>query len=121
MESLSHPTADAVLDALDEVIWELPEIMDRLERALRQAEVVRSSRLEGKPYRDILEQTGRPLIVELLTTNLNTIERVEHQLRTTEAQALHAEGLTTDRIAELFGVSRQRLSALLRLATPRSG
>lgn len=36
------------------------------------------------------------------------------RLRRTQARALRDDGLTTDRIAELFGVSRQRVSALLK-------
>ena len=32
----------------------------------------------------------------------------------TEARVLHGEGMTMDQIAKLFGVTRQRVSALLR-------
>ncbi len=35
-------------------------------------------------------------------------------LRKAEAAALRANGYTMDRIAELFGATRQRISALLR-------
>jgi predicted transcriptional regulator len=35
-------------------------------------------------------------------------------VRRTEARTLHREGLTMDQIAQLFGVTRQRVSALLR-------
>ena len=35
-------------------------------------------------------------------------------LRSAEERALYAEGLTMNQIVELFGVSRQRVSALLR-------
>jgi DNA-binding transcriptional regulator LsrR (DeoR family) len=37
-------------------------------------------------------------------------------VRRAEARALYAEGLTMDQIAERFGVTRQRVSALLRKA-----
>ena len=36
------------------------------------------------------------------------------RLRRAQAAALHDEGLTMDRIAELFGVTRQRISQILR-------
>jgi transposase len=37
-----------------------------------------------------------------------------NRVRRTEARALHGEGMTMDEIAKLFGVTRQRISALLR-------
>ncbi len=40
--------------------------------------------------------------------------RVSARLRWAEARALHAEGVTMDKIAALFGVTRQRISGLLR-------
>ncbi len=39
--------------------------------------------------------------------------------RRAEARALHQEGISMDRIAQLFGVTRQRVSALLN-SQPRS-
>jgi predicted transcriptional regulator len=57
--------------------------------------------------------------VEILTTNLLVLHTLGHRLRTTEARALRDEGLSCRDIAELFGVSRQRVMALLR--TPPAG
>jgi len=52
--------------------------------------------------------------VELTRDNLATLVEAGSRLRRAEAHALHAEGMTMEQIAELFGVTRQRVSALLR-------
>jgi predicted transcriptional regulator len=54
------------------------------------------------------------LIVQLLTESAETLHEHGSRVRRTEARALHREGLTMDQIARLFGVTRQRVSALLR-------
>lgn len=56
----------------------------------------------------------RPLVVEMVTQSVREIDGAGVQVRCHEAQALHREGMTMDGIARLFGVSRQRVSALLR-------
>ena len=53
-------------------------------------------------------------MVELITTNMATLETAGAEFRAAEALALRAEGLTIGAIAELFGVTRQRISALLK-------
>ena len=55
-----------------------------------------------------------PLLVQLLTRTTNLLHSYGNRVRRTEAKALHDEGMTMDEIASLFGVSRQRVSALLR-------
>ena len=71
-------------------------------------------RSEGRPYREIVPNEQRPLIVELLTANLDLLSGVGSRLRRAEARVLYDEGLTMDDIAALFGVSRQRVAVLLR-------
>ena len=52
-------------------------------------------------------------IVELLTANLNRLMSAGGQLRRAKAKALHDDGMTMEQIAHFFGVTRQRVSALL--------
>jgi DNA-binding transcriptional regulator LsrR (DeoR family) len=56
----------------------------------------------------------RPLLVQLLTQTTELLQTSGNRVRTTEARALYSEGMTMDQIAQLFGVSRQRVSTLLR-------
>lgn len=68
----------------------------------------------GGDLMEIAESEPRPLVVEMITTNIATLQEIGSQLRQAEARALRAEGATMEWIADLFGVSRQRISALLR-------
>jgi hypothetical protein len=68
----------------------------------------------GDPLPEIVENEERPLIVEMITATIEQLQRVGSGLRRAEAVALRSYGLTIERIAQLFGVTRQRVSALLR-------
>ena len=68
---------------------------------------------QGMPVHEVVAQEERPLIVEMVTTNMQALESWGSLLRRAEAEALRAEGLTQQQIADLFGVTRQRISALL--------
>ena len=75
---------------------------------------IRQQRQAGRPYSEIVSSEQRPLIVELLTQSVRELEGVGVRVRRHEAHSLRREGMTMDAIADLFGVSRQRVSALLR-------
>ena len=105
---------DAVLDALDAVLASVASNQIRLEQVMARAEDIREQRRQGRKYADIVRDADQPLIVELLTANLRALQQTGSQLRSAEARALYQEGLTMDEVAALFGVSRQRVSALLR-------
>jgi DNA-directed RNA polymerase sigma subunit (sigma70/sigma32) len=110
------PPRDEVLDALDALCEALAD-RTAIDAALRRADTLRARRLEGQSYRDIVsEQEQRPLLVELLTHRLERLAEVSARFRRAEALALHDEGMTMDQIAEAFGVTRQRVSAILREA-----
>lgn len=63
---------------------------------------------------EALAREPPPLVVELITANIESLQTIGSKVRQAEARALRAEGLTMEEIAGLFGVSRQRISALLR-------
>ncbi len=79
----------------------------------RIAQIARE-RSDGRSYRDIVEREKTPLIVRLLTESRRTLDDAGARVRRTEALALHDEGMTMEQIAEKFGVTRQRVSLLLR-------
>jgi transcriptional regulator len=68
----------------------------------------------GMDIVEVAESEARPLVVEMITQNIETLQSIGSQLRQAEARALRAEGATMEWIADLFGVTRQRISALLR-------
>lgn len=68
----------------------------------------------GESLTDIVESEPLPLIPAMITANIEALHDVGATLRKSEAAALRAHGYTMERIAELFGVTRQRISSLLR-------
>ena len=58
-----------------------------------------------------------PRTVELLSANMSVLETVGADFRARLAHELRREGLTIESVADLFGVTRQRVSALLRQRT----
>ena len=108
---------DEVLEAIQSVVQALTENLSRTELALRRAAEIREQRLAGHTYTEIYERSEHPVLVEILTTNVLELHQAGHQLRTVQASALRQEGLSAQRIAQFYGVSRQRIMALLRPAT----
>lgn len=85
----------------------------------RIALVVRE-RQAGASYREIVVGEPGQLLVAMLADAARRLDAAGGRVRRAEARALHDEGLTMDEIAVLFGVSRQRVSALLRGPPARS-
>ena len=110
---------DPALAALDDLCVALRECVTDAERLLVRADTIRSQRAEGMAYSEIVDNDAQPLIVEGLTAMLSRLSDRGSRWRRAEAKALHDEGLSMERIAELFGVTRQRVSSLLRASTSR--
>jgi hypothetical protein len=105
---------EAFMAALDDLERALDESMEMGERMKERIQHIRQVRSEGRPLSDIVPNEQAPLIVQLLTESTNLLHSYGNRVRRTEARALHREGMTMDEIAKLFGVTRQRVSALLR-------
>lgn len=111
---MADQDADEVLVALDELMAALDANLEAAKQIRARAAAIREARVAGWPYGEIVRAEERPLIVELVTEKLDRLSTAGSRLRRAEAAALHREGLSMDRIAEVFGVTRQRVSALLR-------
>lgn len=107
-------TPDPVIEALDNLVDALVKNVEASELAMQRAHTIKELRARGLPYREIADEIGDPVVVQLVTANLDRLRVYGGQLRQAQAAALYEEGLTMDQIATLFGVTRQRISALLR-------
>lgn len=105
---------DEVLEALDELVRALKEASRRNEQALKRAQQIRQQRQRGASYGEIVLGHDEPLLVQLTRENLNDLLEAGSRFKRAQARALYAEGFTMERIGEIFGVTRQRVSALLR-------
>ena len=111
---------DELLQVLHELCAALQENSRRNEHIVARAEAIQQQRDAGVPWTEIVAEEHKPLIVELLSQNLAVLSGIGSRLRRLEAMALHDEGKTMEEIGQLFGVTRQRVSELLRHAADNS-
>jgi hypothetical protein len=105
---------DPFLHALDDLERKLDESAERSRQMKRRIAHLRRQRAKGLPWGEIVNSENPPLVVQLLSQNTQTLNEAGSRVRRTEALVLHQDGLTMDQIAEMFGVTRQRVSGLLR-------
>jgi Homeodomain-like domain len=105
---------DPVLAALEALEVAIDANAERGRTIKQRIVQIKRERAEGRSYRQIVPKEERPLIVQLVTQSATALDSFGVRLRRAEAQALYDEGLTMDQIAELFGVTRQRVSVLLK-------
>lgn len=110
------PPADQVMVALDALLEVLDENIELAKRCRRRARHLRNERHRGRAYRDIVPAGDEPLIVHMMRENLARLGAAASQLQHAEAKALYAEGMTMEEIGQLFGVTHQRVSAMLKRA-----
>ncbi len=102
---------DRALRDLERTLSANAKRMVQIERRIAE---IRRQRSAGRSYREIVEGTKGDLSVQLITEATQALDEVGARVRRTEALALYREGMTMEEIAEKFGVTRQRVSALLR-------
>jgi hypothetical protein len=100
--------------ALDDLDRALDQSLDMTRRMKERITEIHAGLAQGRSLREIVPNEETPLLVQLLTESTNLLHSYGNRTRRTEARALHQEGMTMDEIAKLFGVTRQRVSALLR-------
>ena len=111
------PHLARLLEALVDIESAAADNIARSREVSRRAKRMRKRLGAGEPLVQLVENEESPRVVELLSTNMITLETAGAELRASQALALRAEGLTIEAIAQLFGVTRQRISALLKQPT----
>jgi hypothetical protein len=108
------PETQDFLKALVDLEGALARSDEMNERMRDRIHHLRTELEGGRSISDVVPLEDSPLLVQLLTESSNLLHTYGTRVRRTEALALHREGVTMDNIARLFGVTRQRVSALLR-------
>lgn len=111
MPSRNHRAAAD--EALTGLIVEIDSVLEQLDSARRQAREIDRLRRIGHSWYAIVEGKEGPLIVERITRAMASLGGAGGRWRREQAAALHAEGVGVKGIAALFGVTRQRVAALL--------
>ena len=111
---MSRPTPDdAAGRALVGLVAEIGVVIAELEQARERAHELLEKRRQGRSWEQIVIAEERPLIVEQISSAMASLAGAGGHWRRTQAQALHDENVSINRIAALYGVTRQRVSALL--------
>jgi DNA-directed RNA polymerase specialized sigma subunit len=105
---------DPFYRSLDDLEQALDANARRMAQIKRRIAEIRRQRAAGRSYREIVEGAKGDLSVQLITEATQALDEVGARVRRTEALALYRDGMTMEEIAEKFGVTRQRVSALLR-------
>ncbi len=105
---------DPVLTALNELTATLEANASDQRMLARRVQSAVKARGTGKSWTDILEGESDPSTIRLVTDILGRTSRVSGQLRRALAVSLREDGLTIPAIANMFGVTHQRISSLLR-------
>lgn len=103
-----------LLAALDRLDATATANIERAREIRQRIEHLRTHVEAGTPLPEVVAREPRPIVTELVTANIEALQQVGVELRRAEAEALRAHGLTIQEIADLFGVTRQRVSSLLR-------
>ena len=75
----------------------------------------------GITYAEAMPLDKRVAMTEQISEAIKALSRDGNKFRRLEARALYEEGLTMAQLAAIFGVSRQRVSTLLREAGQLDG
>lgn len=103
-----------LLETLDDLLVSADENIKRAQLIKRRVANLRRQVAKGVPLAEVVAATPNPVIVELITENIEALQSVGSRVRWAQASALRSEGLSITAIANLFGVTRQRVSALLK-------
>ncbi|TKJ16552.1 hypothetical protein [Blastococcus sp. CCUG 61487] len=113
-ERRARTPGEAAEVSLVALVSELDRCLEELVQARARAEKLLQERRAGRAWLDLVTGEARPLIVERISTVLASLSAAGHVWRRDQAAALQAEDVSINRIAALFGVTRQRISALLK-------
>lgn len=108
------PAPDPAAAALAHLVDEIDRSVAELLRARTRAERLLHERSTGRPWLDVITAESRPLVVESVSAVLSGLATAGHGWRREQALALQREAVSINRIAALFGVTRQRISALIK-------
>ncbi len=108
---------DEFLEALAALEEVLADHGKRASLIKKRITYLRRLRARGVSYTELTSGEDGPLIVQLLTESSTALDICGGTVRRAEAKALYAEGRTMEEIAKTFGVTRQRVSTLLRKAS----
>jgi hypothetical protein len=108
------PADDELWAAAADLLAAFRVAADAVGPMTERIEYMRRAREAGARFVDLVPEGQRPMLLEATNTTLEALLTAGTRLRRLVAQALYADGMTMDEVATVLGVTRQRISALLR-------
>jgi DNA-directed RNA polymerase sigma subunit (sigma70/sigma32) len=105
--------ADRTATAFACLVATLEDALPQMERLIERSATMRTQVSSGAALAEAATREQRPLIITTMTELLDRLSDATAEVRRAEAHQLRSEGLSHERIAALFGVTRQRVAALL--------
>jgi len=109
---------DDVLVALEHVSAALAASEGRARQIVERSNDLARQRAAGQSWRDIAESESNPRTADLLRDSMEAILRANSRYRRALVKELYGDGVTMQRIAELLGITRQRVAVLLKDEKP---
>jgi hypothetical protein len=110
----AQATDDQPLVVLEEVADDLDQTAAENKTAARRLRRLGAQRRNGRPWREVLGGKATRDLLTLVTGLASRLSSATGRLRRGVAQALLSEGLRVRQIADLLGVSHQRVSRVLK-------
>jgi phage shock protein A len=110
---VNRPPTDEALTCLSELANSSGELYRRVSQ-LNQWMSAATQQAPELSYARMMPLEKRLVMMEQISEAIRALARDGNRFRRMEARALYAEGLTMAQLAAVFGVSRQRVSTLLR-------
>jgi hypothetical protein len=101
------------MQALDELVSVLDTASADLRALALRARALRAELADGDRLTEAMQAEARPLIITRMTELVDALTTAALAVRRAEARQLQREGASQQQIAEIFGVTRQRVAALL--------
>ncbi len=105
---------DEALACLSDLAASSGELYHQLSQFSQRLATTKGRHRPEASYAQMMPLENRLAMMEQISTAIKALVREGSRFRRLEARALYAEGLTMAQLATVFGVSRQRVSALLR-------
>ena len=113
LDDLVRQRSHEARTALDELVSALDACIAELRDAHRHAGELADRYEAGQSWAAIASDETPPLVVERISAAMSTLSTSGSRWRRAHALVLHAEGMSINRIAALFRVTRQRVSVLV--------
>jgi len=107
-------------ETLERLATVLTRVSKDLQALAKRAEHLREELADGSALTDAMRAEARPLIISRMTQLVDELVGAALAVRRAEARQLRREGASQQQIAEIFGVTRQRVAALLAEPDPRA-